>query len=127
MDIANINAVTRTGNYPSPRTARADGLGRADAGGSIAHIPARATTPPETVVQGELLQKRRNVPLNPDYSLLNAMRTMDQLLRQSDAPIDTKTTPARDVRRALANYAANAPTAQNFTGSTAPVYIDYFV
>ncbi|MHB8745928.1 MAG: hypothetical protein ACYC7I_05270 [Gammaproteobacteria bacterium] len=128
MDIANINALTRTGSYPSSRTARADGLGRADAGASITHIPARATPPPtETVVQGELLQKRRNVPLNPDYSLLNAMRTMDQLLRQSDAPADTKTTPARDARRALANYAANTLTAQNPTGSTASVFIDYFV
>lgn len=128
MDIANINALTRTGSYPSSRTARADGLGRTDAGASITHIPARATPPPtETVVQGELLQKRRNVPLHPDYSLLDAMRTMDQLLRQTDLSADTHATAARDARRALANYAANTLTAHNPPGSTASVYIDYFV
>lgn len=127
MDIANINALARIGSYPPSRTSRSGGVDRADASARVAPPPSRAQAPAETVVQGELLQRRRSVPPQPDYSLLDAMRSMDLLLRQNDVAAETKGTPARDARRALANYAANTLSAQQPTGSTVSAYIDYFV
>lgn len=127
MDITNINALARIGSYPPSRTSRSGGLDRADASDRVAPPPSRPQVPAETVVQGELLQRRRGVPQQLDYGLLNAMRGMDQLLRQADLPAETEGTPARDARRALANYAANTLSAQQGSGTTAAVYIDYFV
>lgn len=127
MELSNINALARSGSYPSSRTARNGGLDRADASAQLTSPSLRARAPVETVVQGELLQRRRSVPAQPDYSLLDTMRNMDLLLRQTEVPSEPKGTAARDARRALANYAANTLSAQHPTGSTASVYIDYFV
>ncbi len=129
MDIANINALTRSGSYPASRAAVANGPRRATTGA------ARDTTavvrgqqqPVEQVLQGELLQKRRKLSSYDATDLLDSMRAMDRLLRDSATTTSTTTTPPRDARRAIASYTQQTLVPNNQTGATTARTIDYFV
>jgi hypothetical protein len=131
MGIANINALTRTGYYPSPSpgTVQSGAIRRADNPPVDTQLVARAAhQPAEYVVQGELLQKQRNTSSNNDgYTLLDAMRNMDRVLRQNASSTDAGTTASRDTRRAIASYTAESMMPNTRSGSTAAAYIDYYV
>lgn len=129
MDIANINALTRSGYYPSSRAAQSGATRRADSEPVDTRAVARGVHQPvEYVVQGELLQKRRDASSNDaSYNLLDAMRTMDRVLRQNASSSDAGATQQRDTRRAIASYMAESMMPNTLTGSTAAAYIDYYV
>ncbi len=128
MDIANINAVTRSGLYSAPRSAVTSGLGNAvaDAARRAALVARGQQQPAEQVLQGELLRKRRTTTPYDTADLLRSMQTMDRLMRDP-ATTTTNTAPPRDARRAIAAYTQQTTTSNVRTGTTAAVSIDYFV
>jgi len=127
MDIANINALTRSGSYPAPHTAVTSGPHRPVTGSMRA---ATATVrdqqqPTEQVLQGELLQKRRKASAYDTEDLLDSMRAMDRLLR--DTATTSAAAPPRDARRAIASYMQQTIIPNTLSGATATGSIDYFV
>ena len=124
MDIANINAVTRSGLYSAPRSAVTSGLGNAVADAAL--VARGQQQPAEQVLQGELLRKRRTTTPYDTADLLRSMQTMDRLMRDP-ATTTTNTAPPRDARRAIAAYTQQTTTSNVRTGTTAAVSIDYFV
>ena len=124
MDIANINAVTRSGLYSAPRSAVTSGLGNAVAHAAL--VARGQQQPAEQVLQGELLRKRRTTTPYDTADLLRSMQTMDRLMRDP-ATTTTNTAPPRDARRAIAAYTQQTTTSNVRTGTTAAVSIDYFV
>jgi len=129
MDIANINALTRSGYYLSARSSQSSATRRADSAPVDTLAVVRGVHQPvEYVVQGELLQNRRHSSSNDaSYNLLHAMRNMDRDLRQNVSSSDAGSAPARDTRRAIASYMAESMMPNTLTGSTAAAYIDYYV
>ncbi len=129
MDIANINALTRSGYYPNSRVAQSGATRRADSEPVDTRAVARgAHQPVEYVVQGELLQKHRDASSSDaGYNLLDAMRNMDRVLRQHASSSDAGAAQARDARRAIASYTAESMIPNTLTGSTAAAYIDFYV
>lgn len=127
MDIANINGVTRSGSYPAPRTAVTSGPPRALTG--LTRVATAAVRdqpqPTEQVLQGELLQKRRKASAYDTGDLLESMRAMDRLLR--DTATTAATAPPRDARRAIASYMLQTIIPNTLSGATATGSIDYFV
>ena len=128
MDIANITALTRSGSYPAPRAAVTSGTPRAMTGVTRAATPVVPGQPPpvEQVLQGELLQKRRKTAAYDSVDLLDTMRAMDRVLRDT-ATASTDTTAPRDARRAIATYTQQTIIPNTLTGATAAATIDYFV
>jgi len=130
MDIANINALTRSGSYPAPHTAVTSGPHRPVTGSMRA---ATATVrdqqqPTEQVLQGELLQKRRKSSAYDTEDLLDSMRAMDRLLRDTATSATSATAaPPRDARRAIASYMQQTIIPNTLSGATAMGSIDYFV
>ncbi len=128
MDIANITALTRSGPYPASRTAVTSALQRVVTG-STRNATATARDqqqPVEQVLQGELLQKRRKTSSYDTADLLDSMRAMDRLLRDT-ATTTADSTPPRDARRAIAAYLQQTIIPNTLTGATAAGAIDYFV
>ena len=125
MDIANINALTRSGYYPAPHTAVTSGPHRTVAGSMrVAAAAVRdQQQPTEQVLQGELLQKRRKASAYDTEDLLDSMRAMDRLLRDTAAAA----APPRDARRAIASYMQQTIIPNTLSGATATGSIDYFV
>jgi hypothetical protein len=128
MDIANINALTRSGSYPAPRAAVTSGPQRAMTGATRdATAAARdQQSPVEQVLQGELLQKRRKIPSYDTADLLDTMRAMDRVLRDT-ATTAADSAPPRDARRAIATYMQQTIIPNTLHGATAAGIIDYFV
>jgi hypothetical protein len=126
MDISNINALTRSGSYPASRAAVTSGPQRAvsSATRAAAMVVSDQQLPAEPVLQGELLQKRRHSSSSDTANLLDSMRAMDRLLRDTAA---TDTAPPRDARRAIATYTQQMVIPNTNTGAAAARIIDYFV
>ena len=130
MYIANINALTRSGSYPTTRTAVTNGPHRAAA--DVTRDTTAAVRgqqqPAEQVLQGELLQKRRTTSPYNTTDLLDSMRAMDRLLRDSAiTSTAANSAPPRDARRAIASYTQQSIIPSTLTGTTAAGTIDYFV
>ena len=128
MDIANINALTRSGSYPAPHTAVTSGPHRAQTGSirvATAAVRDRQQTT-EQVLQGELLQKRRKASAHDTEDLLDSMRVMDRLLRDTAATA-ADSAPPRDARRAIASYLQQTIIPNTLSGATITGSIDYFV
>jgi hypothetical protein len=128
MDIANINAVSRYGSYPAPRAVVTREQQRAvtEATRNTTAIARGLQQPDEPVLQGELLQKRRKSSSYVPTDLLDSMRAMDRLLRDT-ATTSSDATPPRDARRAIASYTQQTIIPNTLTGATAAAMIDYFV
>lgn len=128
MDIANINALTRSVSNSAPRAVVTSGTHRAMTSATRDATPVvRGQQPPvEQVLQGELLQKRRKAASYDTVDLLDTMRAMDRVLRDT-ATTSTATAPPRDARRAIASYTQQTIIPNTLTGATAAGMIDYFV
>ncbi len=127
MDITNLNALTRSGSYPVPRAVTSGRLDRALADGTrgATAVVRDQQQPVEQVLQGELLQKRRKTSTYDTADLLDSMRAMDRLLR--DSVITTSdTAPPRDIRRAIATYMQQTVNPNTLIGAAAASTIDYF-
>lgn len=129
MKITHINALTRYGPYPNSGLRQAGSARRVDSTPVDTHTATRGTGQPvEYVVQGELLQKRRDSLSNDaSYYQLYATRNKDRVLPQNALSSDSGDTSGRDSRRAIANYMATSMIPNTLTGSTAPAYINYYV
>lgn len=128
MDIANINALTRSGSYPVPRTAVTSGSPRALTGSTrVATAAVRdQQQPTEQVLQGELLQKRRKSTAYDMVDLLDSMLAMDRLLRDTTTTAADSASP-RDARRAIASYMQQTIVPNTRSGAATTGSIDYFV
>ncbi len=82
--------------------------------------------PTEQVLQGELLQKRRKTSPYDTADLLDSMRAMDRVLRDT-ATSAADTAPPRNALRAIATYTQQTIIQNTLTGATAAGTIDYFV